>query len=66
MGQQSILHAVKVRRKSLPKPQNSFIDEEEENVKPLCETLTNVMFSNEQNNDEVVKNGQNLIYIVTN
>ncbi|XP_019873597.1 E3 ubiquitin-protein ligase parkin isoform X2 [Aethina tumida] len=63
LGQQSILHAVKVRRKSLPKPQNSFIDEEEENVKPLCETLTNVMFSNEQNNDEVVKNGSDNVRV---
>nr|CAI5836112.1 unnamed protein product [Callosobruchus analis] len=49
LGQRSILHAVKVKSRSLlPKPRHSFIDEDDEyGSKPLCETLTDTMFSNE-------------------
>nr|CAH7749212.1 unnamed protein product [Callosobruchus chinensis] len=49
LGQRSILHAVKVKSRSiLAKPRHSFIDEDEEHgSKPLCEILNDTMFSNE-------------------
>ncbi|CAH1117758.1 unnamed protein product [Phaedon cochleariae] len=51
LGQQSILHAVKVRgrlRTTLPPPSTSLIEDiDEQASKPLSETLNDTMFSNE-------------------
>ncbi|KAG5877385.1 hypothetical protein JTB14_027996 [Gonioctena quinquepunctata] len=51
LGQQSILHAVKIQsrtRNKLREPCSSVIEETEESgSKPLCETLNDTMFSNE-------------------
>lgn len=50
MGQQSILHVVKVKPKSeLTAPRTSLIEEDDEQGgKPLCETLTDLMFSSDE------------------
>ncbi|KAJ8935967.1 hypothetical protein NQ314_012548 [Rhamnusium bicolor] len=51
LGQQSILHAVKIKSKpKLQELDGSVIEEnEEQSGKPLCETLKDAMFSSEDN-----------------
>nr|XP_023030053.1 E3 ubiquitin-protein ligase parkin [Leptinotarsa decemlineata] len=53
LGQQSILHAVKIQTRAktvFPEPCSSLIEEsEDQGSKPLCETLSDTMFSNEDN-----------------
>lgn len=54
LGQQSILHAVKITpRSKISQPTTSLIEEDdtnndEQNQKPLCETLTDSMFSTDE------------------
>lgn len=49
MGQQSIIHAVKIKpRPALSEPRTSLIEENDElSGKPLSETLTDSMFSSD-------------------
>lgn len=51
MGEQSILHAVKVKNKpKLSEISGTVVEEnEEQGSEPLCNTLKDVMFSNEDN-----------------
>lgn len=54
MGQQSTLHAIKISKKvtsapTSPNTSSSIIEEnEEQGYKPLCETLRDSSFSNEE------------------
>lgn len=55
MGQQSILHAVKVKPKlKLREISSSVIEEDDEHSgKPLCETLTDSMFSSDESSRRI-------------
>lgn len=51
LGQQSVLHAIKSKKRvKLPSTSNSLIEEseEEQGSKPLCETLKDLTFSSEE------------------
>lgn len=69
MGEKSILHAVKVKNKpKLSEISGSVVEEnEEQGSEPLCNTLKDVMFSNEDrtqnNNIETNLNG-NIITVL--
>lgn len=58
LGQQSILHAVKTKRKvNLPSPSSSVFEEssEESGSRPLCETLRDL--SSTDNDDSILHEG---------
>lgn len=55
MGQQSILHAVKVKPKSklIGQRTSLIIEDDEQGGKPLCETLTDSMFSSDESSRRI-------------
>ncbi|XP_044267580.1 E3 ubiquitin-protein ligase parkin [Tribolium madens] len=47
LGQQSTLHAIKITKKSHPPSLDTSVIEESDEGKPLCETLSDLSFSND-------------------
>lgn len=57
LGEQSILHAIKIKKKSKVEPSTSIVNEEKENEeegKPLCESLRDSMFSSDNADDSLI------------